>query len=86
MRTSEPRVAVELPGLHKKFRVRRADGRDKPGGDRDQARYFVLDYVHDEAARQALLTYANFVERGNPQLARDLYRELADTAERDEWR
>lgn len=62
----------EHDGLYGKFRVERVDGRDKPGGDRDQARYFVLDYAHDPFAVAALEAYAKACEAAEPGLARDL--------------
>lgn len=47
-------------GLYSKFIVERTDGRDQPGGDRENARYFVLDYVNDPVAREAVRTYCSF--------------------------
>ena len=45
-------------GLINKYSVHRTDGRDAPGGDKDGASYFVLDYAHDPIARAALEYYA----------------------------
>lgn len=59
-------------GLYGKFRVSRVDGRDRPGGDREDAGYFVLDYVHDPYARAALEAYADACEEEYPFLARDI--------------
>lgn len=47
-----------MSGLEHRFNVSRVDGRDRPGGDREGARYFVLDPEHDECARAALSYYA----------------------------
>lgn len=58
--------------LRTKFHVERLDGRDQPGGDKADARYFVLDYVHDPHARTALAAYADACEAGLPGLAADL--------------
>jgi hypothetical protein len=60
-------------GLHQKYRVERIDGRDKPGGDKPGARYFVLDYAHDPLAHTALGFYAVLArEAGYEALADDL--------------
>lgn len=69
-------------GLQSKFRVARVDGRDAPGGDKANARYFVLDYVHDENARAALMLYADLCEDDLPELAADLRSQLEVTATR----
>ncbi len=58
--------------LYKKFVVERADGRDKPGGDRAGARYIVLDVVHDEPAKRAALAYADALQATHPGLAGDI--------------
>jgi len=44
-------------GMYEKFRVERTDDRDKAGGDREGARYFVLDIDHDPFAPVALEAY-----------------------------
>lgn len=67
-------------GLQVKFHVERIDGRDKPGGDKADARYFVLDYVHDENARAALALYADLCMAKLPILAADLWKELGATS------
>lgn len=67
--------------LHGKFHVARVDKRDRPGGDKADARYFVLDYVHDQHARAALSAYVESVHRENYDLACDLRQELIDTAQ-----
>lgn len=65
-------------GLRAKFHVERVDGRDKPGGDKAGARYFVLDYIHDENARAALALYADLCETELPELAADLWAQLRE--------
>ncbi len=68
-------------GLYPKYQVHRTDGRDEDGGDRANARYFVLDYVNDPAAREALRTYSSFaLAQGFEQL----YDDLQDALERVE--
>jgi hypothetical protein len=74
---------MTAPGLYAKYHVERVDGRDQPGGDKTAARYFVLDYVHDPFAREALAAYANACERELPQLARDLRVSLTVTERRE---
>ncbi|MFG3710800.1 hypothetical protein [Micromonospora sp. NPDC047730] len=64
--------------LYNKFDVRRTDGRDQPGGDKEGARYFVLDYVNDPRARVALAAYADVVADDEPGLAADLRGLVAD--------
>lgn len=63
--------------LHSKFHVQRVDGRDRPGGDKADAAYFVLDYAHDPYARPALAAYADACESDLPGLAADLRARLA---------
>lgn len=66
-------------GLFPKYHVRRLDGRDAPGGDREDARrgYFVLDIVHDPIARQAYALYASLAaQKGYPALAADMSENL----------
>jgi hypothetical protein len=45
-------------GAYEKFTVSRKDGRDKPGGDRADAKYFVLDLTYDPFAEDAMFAYA----------------------------
>ncbi len=60
-------------GLIAKYAVTREDGRDAPGGDKERARYFVLDYEHDPLAQAALLYYARLARyNGYIRLAIDL--------------
>lgn len=68
---------TEFDGLIEKFHVSRTDGRDKPGGDKSDAEYFVLDTAHDPFARFALAAYAEACERELPGLAADLRMRLA---------
>jgi len=70
----------EFDGLIKKFHVSRTDGRDKPGGDRSDAEYFVLDTAYDPFARVALAAYAEACESELPGLAADLRMRLAERA------
>lgn len=81
--TSTPEAEEASVGLYGKFHVERTDGRDRPEGAKENARYFVLDYVHDPAARRALYAYAKKLEAlgTEPELAQDLYRELDETEE-----
>lgn len=76
-----PAAEAASIGLYGKFRVERSDGRDRPGGDKDQARYFVLDYVNDPVARIALRAYVTELKkRGTePELAKDLNAEINAT-------
>lgn len=59
-------------GLYNKYHVNRADGRDLPGNDKENAKYFVLDYEYDPYARAALSAYADACEEKYPELANDL--------------
>ena len=61
-------------GVYRKFEVRRTDGRDGPGGDRQDAEYFVLDVVHDKFAKAALLSYSYACRTEYPKLAEDMVR------------
>lgn len=70
---------VSHRGLFGKYSVRRTDGRDDAGGDREDARYFVLDYVHDPYARVALGCYAAAVAEEHPELSGDLLRALSES-------
>jgi hypothetical protein len=73
-----PDAEAASVGLYGKYHVERADGRDKDGGDRANAQYFVLDYANDPVAEVALRAYiAELVKRGEqPQLVKDLNRAL----------
>lgn len=76
-----PEAEAASVGLYGKFHVERADGRDRPGGDKADARYFVLDYAQDPVARVALRAYIEELkDQGiEPELAEDLSRELSQT-------
>lgn len=63
---------VQPEGLYEKFTVTRNDGRDQPGGDREGARYFVIDVDHDKFAGPTLRAYARHCERELPLLAQDI--------------
>lgn len=67
-------------GLRAKFHVERLDRRDRPGGDKADAGYFVLDYVHDPYARAAVAAYADACETDLPQLAADLRAKIGDAS------
>jgi hypothetical protein len=62
----------QTQGLVNKFIVYRRDLRDSPGGDRQDAYYFVLDVTYDPHSRAALLAYADSCEHEFPLLAADL--------------
>lgn len=47
--------------LYAKYTVYRNDGKDEPGGEKEDARYFVLDYAHDPFARKALAAYVDAI-------------------------
>ena len=75
----EPPVEGPIDGLHEKFTVFRNDGRDRAGGDKEGARYFVLDYIHDPIAQSALDYYAKLARNeGLVELADDLDEVLRD--------
>lgn len=76
-----PQAEEQATGLYGKFHVERVDGKDRPGGPREGARYFVLDYVNDPVARIALRAYVTELrKRGiEPDLATDLNREINAT-------
>jgi hypothetical protein len=61
-------------GLYRKYRVERLDGSSDLGGKHENCDYFVLDLVHDEHAKAALLAYAASCEAAFPHLAKDLRR------------
>lgn len=68
---------AEKTGLFNKYVVSRQDGRDRPGEDKDNAEYFVLDVINDHFAWAALGTYAENCKYHYPELSRDLYAWLA---------
>lgn len=65
-------MTTKTEGLFGKFNVSRVDGRDQPGGDKEDAVYFVLDIRHDWYAREALRKYATEALVEYPKLAIDL--------------
>ena len=62
--------------IYGKFNVSRTDGRDQPGGDKEDAQYFVLDLTHDPYAREAMMFYAFKCVDEFPELAADIWRQL----------
>jgi len=68
----DPGRPLENQGLLNRFVVTRTDGKDRPGGEYEGCRYFVLDVDHDPYARAALAAYAGVCEGRYPALARDL--------------
>ena len=58
--------------LQQKYWVDRIDGRDLPGGDRVDSKYFVLDYVHDPYAIAALEAYAFACYKDLPNLSEEI--------------
>lgn len=63
-----------MKGLYKKYNVTKADGSEiEP-----KARYFVLRYDTDPAARQALMVYAELVGKENPVLMQELAQSIAE--------
>lgn len=65
-------------GLYDKFCVHRRDNRDKPGGDREHADYFVLDLAYDPHALIAIEAYSRSCRDEYPQLAEDLDQKIED--------
>jgi len=66
-------MSDDIRGLYDKYKVQRTDGRDLPGGDKTNARYFVLDLVNDPYSISALMCYANNAKYDHPELAKDLF-------------
>lgn len=67
---------ADARGLENRYIVSRSDGRDLPGGDRQDALLFVMDYRYDPTAWVAVASYAVCCEPHRPALARDLARNL----------
>lgn len=65
--------------IYGKYYVERVDGRDKPGGDKEDAKYFVLDTVHDEYALEAMKFYAFRCVREFPELSADIWKRLCSS-------
>ena len=59
-------------GVYPKYTVRRNDGRDVPGGDRENARYLVLDYANDPYAWIAAANYLVIIGHTHRRMAVDL--------------
>lgn len=70
-------TSTQPPGIYRKFDVRRVDGRDAPGGDREGAEYIVLDLTYDEHARTAALAYASAIQPDYPNAAADIHDKIA---------
>lgn len=66
----------EAARLYGKYRIAKADGSPI---DPD-AQYFVLRIDTDQAAREALKTYAEYIEYDEPDFAAELHRWLTATA------
>jgi len=64
--------------VYEKYLVSRVDGRDTPGRDKENARYYVMDWVNDPYAWLAMLYYANIIEDKYPQLAVDIRKKLGE--------
>lgn len=73
-----PQAEEQSVGLYGKFHVERVDGKDRPGGPKEGAKYFVLDYVNDPVARIALRAYVTELRRQGIEsdLAEELNREI----------
>lgn len=63
---------MDRKGYYNKFDVKRKDGRDQPGGDREGAKYFTLDLTHDPYALVALNAYAEGMIDENPALYQNI--------------
>jgi len=59
-------------GLYKKYKVERLDGSSEEGRKHEKCDYFILDLVHDDFAKAALLAYASACELEYPTLAQSL--------------
>lgn len=59
-------------GLFGKYYVSRVDRKDRRGGPKENAGYFVLDFVHDPHAIAALVAYARACRKDSPLLAADI--------------
>ena len=78
---AEATLAAEkqVTGLTAKYSVARTDGRDAPGGDKERAKYFVLDYEHDPLAQVVVGYYADLARsEGRIELANDLDQSVSD--------
>jgi protein gp37 len=69
-------IVKEDCGLYEKYRVYRNDGKDRKGGEKENAQYFVLDYVNDPFAKIALKAYAEVCKEKYPLLYEDLISKL----------
>lgn len=72
--TYKPVAPLPEEQFHKKYDVRRLDGRDLPGGDREGAVYLVLDLKYSEHAVAAAHAYArSLAAAGKLALAKDIH-------------
>jgi len=74
--TKDAGHALDELGVYQKFVCYRVDGRDQPGREREEARYFVGDYRYDPHAWIMVASYVTTAGRKHPKLARDLAAEL----------
>lgn len=63
--------------LYGKYHIAKADGSPID----PNAKYFVLRIDTDQAAREALKTYANYIEYDEPEFAAELRQWLEDTSQ-----
>lgn len=59
-------------GFYDKYRVRRTDRSDEPGGKHEDCKYFVLDLTHDPYAVDALEAYGKACSIELPNLSKEL--------------
>lgn len=74
--TKDAGHALDELGLYQKFVCYRTDGRDQPGRERSEARYFVGDYRYDPHAWIMVASYVTTAGPLHPKLGRDLAAEL----------
>ncbi len=65
-------------GLYSKYIIKRLDGSSDPGGKHEDCNYFVLDFKHDEYAKEAIKAYAKACKNEYPQLSKDLLNYFTD--------
>lgn len=67
-------------GIVRKYNVERVDGQNSdPNSKHYKKDYFVLDYIDDPHARQALFAYAASCQKDYPILWEEILDLLADT-------
>lgn len=67
---------ADTRGLYGKFRVERVDGKDKRGGPKENAAYFVLDYANDPDGWVATASWAVTTQHRRPLASKELAEEL----------